>query len=293
MANPPTRLGLVCQISSGEVRFRTITRTRLHQLGPAEQEAALLSIYRDNIDSLGRAFRFCEEARIPLFRLSSDLFPFADTDAGAGLLVGLSDDLARLGRQAGGLRLVMHPDQYVVLSSVEPRVVDNARKVLGMHGLVLDLLGQPRSPFAAIIIHGGKGGRGEALAREVRRLPEPVRSRLVMENDERAYGAGEILSVCGEAGVPMVFDAHHHVIHDRLESYDDPAVAAALGAAAETWPDPSWQLVHISNGRSRFHDMAHSDFISQMPACYRRAPWIEVEAKAKDQAIARLRAAGW
>lgn len=293
MTQGQSKLGLVCQTASAEVRFRTITRTRLHQLAPTDQAAALLSIYRDNVDGLGRAFRFCARARIPLMRLSSDLFPFADTDAGAALLTGLSGDLAQLGAQAGGLRLVMHPDQYVVLSSVEPRVVDNARKVLGMHGLILDLLGQPRSPWAAIIIHGGKGGRAAALAHEVRRLPEPVRSRLVLENDERAYGADEILAACKDAGVPMVFDAHHHVIHDHLGSYDDPWVAASLQAAAATWPDPSWQLVHISNGRTRFHDMAHSDFISNMPACYRQAPWIEVEAKAKDEAISRLHAMGW
>jgi UV DNA damage endonuclease len=157
----------------------------------------------------------------------------------------------------------------------------------------LHQLGQPRSPWAAITIHGGKGGRAAALAHEVRRLPDLVRSRLVLENDERAYGADEILAACKDAGVPMVFDAHHHVIHDRLDSYDDPTVAASLQAAAGTWPDPSWQLVHISNGRTRFHDMAHSDFISVMPACYRQAPWIEVEAKAKDEAISRLHAMGW
>jgi UV DNA damage endonuclease len=87
----------------------------------------------------------------------------------------------------------------------------------------------------------------------------------------------------------MVFDAHHHVIHEGLDSYDDPSVAEILAAARTTWLDPEWQLVHISNGRTAFNDRHHSDLITVMPSSYRNAPWIEVEAKLKEEAIAKLR----
>jgi len=60
-------------------------------------------------------------------------------------------------------------------------------------------------------------------------------------------------------------------------------------AAATTWPDPSWQLCHISNGRDGFNDRRHSDEITVMPSAFARVPWIEIEAKAKEQAILRLR----
>ena len=191
------------------------------------------------------------------------------------------------------LRLVMHPDQYVVLSSDHDHVVENARRVLMMHGLIMDLLAQPRSPWAAIIIHGGKGDRSPALAKQIKLLPDAVRTRLVLENDERAYSAAEIHDICQQSGVPMVFDAHHHVIHEGLASYEDPSVKKWLRAAARTWPDAAWQLTHISNGREAFGDMRHSDLISVMPSCYRQAPWIEVEAKAKEEAIFQLRQLGW
>lgn len=276
-----------------EVRFRTVTRTQLCKFKKTAQRKLLRELYHDNAARLGRGFAFCKENGIPLFRMSSDLFPFSDTSLGEAVLRAMKDELSALGKRAEGLRLVMHPDQYVVLSSDRPEVVENARRVLTMHALVMDLLGQPRSPWAALIIHGGKGDRCAQLAQQVRRLPVAVRSRLVLENDERAYSADAIRSVCAECEVPMVFDAHHHVIHERLQSYDDPSVAAALRRAAATWPDPQWQLTHISNGRQGFSDMSHSDFITTMPSCYRDAPWIEVEAKAKDQAIARLREMGW
>ena len=276
-----------------EVRFRTVTRTHLHKFALDEQKQRLRELYRDNAERLRRGFDFCRAHGISLFRMSSDLFPFSDTDLGAAVLDELSGELGHLGEAARGLRLVMHPDQYVVLSSDRPEVVDNARRVLQMHATILDLLGQPRSPWASIIIHGGKGDRGAALAAQVRRLPEAVRSRLVLENDERAYGAAAILKVCKDSDVPMVFDAHHHIVHERLTSYEHRSVQQVLGQARRTWPDPQWQLTHISNGRESFGDLRHSDFIATMPTCYREAPWIEVEAKAKDQAIARLRELGW
>ena len=60
-------------------------------------------------------------------------------------------------------------------------------------------------------------------------------------------------------------------------------------AARETWANPEWQLVHISNGEQAFNDRKHSELITDMPSVYREAPWIEIEAKRKEEAIAHLR----
>ena len=87
----------------------------------------------------------------------------------------------------------------------------------------------------------------------------------------------------------MVFDAHHHVVHEKLQNYEDPSIAKMLRAARETWRVPEWQLVHISNGREFFNDRHHSDLIAVMPSAYRNAPWIEVEAKLKELAIEKLK----
>ena len=87
----------------------------------------------------------------------------------------------------------------------------------------------------------------------------------------------------------MVFDAHHHVIHEKLDTYEDPSVPEILAAARSTWSLPEWQIVHISNGREAFGDPHHSDLITVMPTSYRNAPWIEVEAKLKEQAIDKLK----
>ena len=87
----------------------------------------------------------------------------------------------------------------------------------------------------------------------------------------------------------MVFDAHHHIVHEKLDSYDDPSVAHMLEKARETWAVPGHQLVHISTGRAGFNDRQQADLIDTMPASYAGAPWIEIEAKSKEEAIQGLR----
>ncbi|MGB3264807.1 MAG: UV DNA damage repair endonuclease UvsE [Microcoleus sp.] len=285
-------LGLVCITTSDAVRFRTVTRKRLLQLAETEQEKVLRELYADNLKRLDKAIDFCCANNIRLYRMTSALFPFADTDLGETVLHSMAEELRNTGDRAISLniRLVLHPDQFVVLSSDKPDVVKNSIKILATHALILDMLGQPRSPYALMNIHGGKGDRTSQLTSVIRDLPESIRSRLTFENDEYAYSSSELLEVCLETAVPMVFDAHHHVIHEHLESYDDPSVAEMLAAARTTWSVPELQLVHISNGKEFFADPRHSDLITEMPECYYQAPWIEVEAKFKELAIEKLRA---
>jgi UV DNA damage endonuclease len=289
-SNTP-QLGLVCITASNEVRYRTVTRKRLLQLSDIEQAEVLRNLYADNLKRLNLAIDFCLNNQLRLYRITSNLFPFADTELGENILNEFNEDLLKTGERAlnAGIRVVVHPDQFVVLSSDRPDVVTNSIKILEMHAMILDKLGQPRSPWAIMEIHGGKSDRTQQLVEVIRNLPEAVRSRLALENDEYAYSAEEILAVCRQAGVPMVFDAHHHVIHEGLDSYEHPSVAQMLAAAATTWPEKDWQLVHISNGREAFNDRNHSDLITQMPSSYYNAPWIEVEAKLKEEAIAKLR----
>ena len=284
-------LGLVCITVSKDIRYRTVTRTRLHAQSPDAQNKILEDIYRDNLQTLDGAMRYCAQHGISLYRLPSSIFPFADTPEGLSILQTLATSLARTGKRAleAGIRLVMHPDQFVVLSSDSPDVVANSIKILQMHADIMDLLAQPRSPWALLEIHGGKANRADALVKCIATLPDAIRCRLGLENDEYSYSAAEIHEICLRSGVPMVFDAHHHIVHEDLPSYDHPSVEEMLLKARATWANPAHQLVHISNGRSGFNDRQHADLIDTMPGCYAAAPWIEIEAKSKEEAIDGLR----
>jgi UV DNA damage endonuclease len=283
-------LGLVCITVSKDIRYRTITRTRLLAAAPDAQRQLLDAIYRDNIQTFDNALRYCEREGIRLYRIPSSIFPFFDEDIGREVLAPLAVALGKSGARATaqGIRLVMHPDQFVVLSSDSPNVVANSIKILQMHADIMDLLQQPRSPWALLEIHGGKSNRSDQLVAVIATLPDAIRSRLGLENDEYSYSAAAIFDICQRSGLSMVLDAHHHIVHEKLASYDDPSVAEMLARARTTWADPAHQLVHISNGRESFNDRQHADLIDTMPASYREAPWIEVEAKSKEEAIAKL-----
>jgi len=284
--------GLVCITRGDEVRFRTLTRTRYLALEETERFGKLEELYRHNLQVLFRALDFCSAHDIFLYRMSANLFPLSDWEDGVGraVLNELVQEMAAFGPAAerAGIRVVIHPEQFVVLNSLRPEVVENSVKLLKHHAFLFDRFGLPRSSWAATNIHGGKGGRPAELVATIRSLPAGVRSRLTLENDERAYGAREILEVCEQAGVPMVFDAHHHVVKESLADFEDESVLAFTRLARQTWQPPEWQMVHLSNGKEGPQDSRHHDFIRSVPSAFDEVAWVEVEAKAKEEAIAAL-----
>ena len=74
------QLGLVCITSSDAVRYRTTTRKQLLLLPELQQAEKLRQLYQQNIAVLNRALDFCNAQGIRLYRISSDIFPFADTE---------------------------------------------------------------------------------------------------------------------------------------------------------------------------------------------------------------------
>lgn len=286
-----SNLGLVCITNSEEVRYKTVTRKRLLSFDEPTQKEMLRALYQENVVRVNKAIDYCAANEINLYRLTSGLFPFSDEPIGAEILEEFAGQLSIAGRKAiaNNLRIVMHPDQFVVLSSDSDSVVENSVKILKMHAKTLDLLEQPRSEWATMNIHGGKGDRIDKLVASVEKLPDEIRFRIAFENDEHAYSSAQILEVCRRASVPFVFDAHHHICREKLEDYNDQSVTETFWAARETWKNSDWQLVHISNGRDRFQDRAHHDLIFTMPEVFRYAKWIEVEAKHKEIAIAKLK----
>ncbi|MDB5326945.1 MAG: damage endonuclease UvsE [Phycisphaerales bacterium] len=289
---PLPELGLVCLSSDEQCRFRTITRTRYLSLPQEQRDKDLHAIYWDNIQRLHWTLGYCARRNIRLYRATSALFPMSDEPAGDATLRSMAASLSSIGRRAKqlGIRVVLHPDQFVVLNSESEKTRAVSRLILDKHALAFDLMGLPQTAWSLMNIHGGKAGRGDELVNVIKDLPPNVRQRLTLENDEYSFGAEEIHDICRRAGVPMLFDCHHHVIKENLDSYDHPSVARYTRLARDTWPDPQWQVVHVSNGETAFLDRYHSQQITMIPKAFRDVPWIEVEARGKEVAIAGLRA---
>src|SRR5690606_30377821 len=116
--------------------------------GPDRGPGELLGVYEANLETLGRVPRYCRELGTRLYRMPSFIFPFADQQIGIELLQRLGERLAAVGQQFReyDIRVVMHPDQFVVLNSDSASVVANSVTVLEMHGRILDALGWPADP---------------------------------------------------------------------------------------------------------------------------------------------------
>ena len=192
------------------------------------------------------------------------------------------------------LRITSHPGPFNVLTSPHPHVVDNCVNDLTMHGDVFDMLGLTRTPYNKINIHigGAYGDKPAAMKRfceNFNLLPESVKSRLTVENDDKAsmYSVKDLYhEVYNVIGVPIVFDYHHHKFCDGGLGEQE-----ALELAISTWPEGITPATHYSESRREeqgddtIRVQAHSDYIYDKIDTYGNDIDIMVEAKRKELAV--------
>jgi len=189
-----------------------------------------------NLRCLETMLHFNVEHGIQFFRITSDLIPFAshpEIEPPWRHLYARSLADAGLTIRQLGIRVDMHPGQYTVLNSPDEKVVKNAMRDLIYHVGVLDEMGLDATAKVQIHLGGVYGDREASLARFVARarlLPETIRRRLVIENDERSYGLADCLRVAEAVRLPVLLDVYHHSLKDAGES-----LATAVAAAAATW----------------------------------------------------------
>ena len=193
-----------------------------------------------------------------------------------------------------GIRLTSHPGPFNVLTSPHEHVVENCIKDLSDHADVFDMLGQSRTPYNKINIHiggayGDKPKSMERFCKNFERLPEKVKSRLTLENDDKQsmYSVKELYNgIYNNIRVPIVFDYHHHRFCDGGLSEQE-----ALELALSTWPEGIKPVVHYSESRSTeqldesIRPQAHSDYVYDYIDNYGHDFDIMIEAKHKELAV--------
>ncbi len=292
------RFGLCCLFKNEPVSFRTTTAKALSALERSEQLHKLSGICLHNAASLLAALNVCNRLEIGSFRIMSPLFPrmthpevgyrLEDLPDGAAIraMLQVCRDVAR----DSDIRLSFHPDQFVVISSPHPAVVANSVGELVYQAELAEMVGAE-----VINIHAGGvyGDKRAALARFCQvfpQLPAGVRNRLTLENDDISYTPRDLLPVCDELAIPLVYDVHHHRCNPDGLSVDE-----ATQLAGETWKRTGReQYCHISspkNGWGGGDPKPHADYIdpADIPDCWLgREMTVDVEAKAKELAVVRL-----
>ena len=290
------RLGLCCLFRDEPIRFRTTTATAVSRMKRPDALAKLSGLCLANADALLLALRYCADHGIGCFRVNSQILPLKTHPTCGYEIAELpdGDEIVRRFKACGrfakshSLRTCFHPDQFVVLNSPRPEVVESSIRELEYQATVAAWIGAD-----VINIHAGGayGDKQKALAAFVGnlgRLSAKVRTRLTVENDDRIFTPADLLPVCRATGIPLVYDVHHHRCNP-----DGMSIEQATRKAARTWSrEPLFHLSSPIEGWGGPNPMRHHDFIdvADFPACWRgKAITVEVEAKAKEVAVAKLR----
>ncbi len=274
---------------------------------------------RVSIGYLHDIFDYLDDVAIRIYRISSGVAPYVthpDLPRFWGQLEECRDELAELGAKARryDLRLSTHPGQFTLLNAVEEPIYRASLRDLEYHTGLLDALGSP--PEHKVITHVGGlyGDREAALARfaeRYERLPERVKARLVLENDEKLFALPDVLWIHQRVGIPIVWDWLHHAANNPAGIPAEEAVRLATA----TWPAGQQPKIHYSSQRREPAEVVrkdrktgerivsrvkprvgqHADHIdagefAAFLASARDIPFdVMLEAKEKDKAVLRLR----
>ena len=212
-----------------------------------------------SLELLDRVLDYLKAKRIDMYRMSSDIAPYAthpDMPQFHRMVEESDAELKAFGAKARAqdLRLSFHPSQYVVINGPDPKLTAKSVWDLSSQAEMLDRM--ELGPEAVMVIHVGGVYDDRELSRErwVRTwetLPEPVRRRMVLENDDIRFDAYDVLWIHARTGVKCVFDYQHHWCLN-LHRLD---MAETLRRFLKTWPDGVRPKMHFSSPRTELREV--------------------------------------
>ncbi|WP_375390610.1 UV DNA damage repair endonuclease UvsE [uncultured Sphingomonas sp.] len=244
----PLRLGFPVKIM-GRPDLKT-QDTRRWQKGPH---------LKCSLELLDRVLDYLAKERLDMYRLSSDIAPYAthpDLPQFHNMVADSDAELGAFGAKARALdiRLSFHPSQYVLLNSPDPELTRKSIWDLASQAEMLDRMEQ--GPEAVLVTHVGGvyDDREASRARWIdgwNRCPEHVRARLVLENDDIRFSAADVLWIHERTGVRCVFDYQHMwcLNPERLDMRE------TLERILATWPAGVRPKIHFSSPRTELREL--------------------------------------
>lgn len=293
MDSTPLHIGYACINLSLQANKITTNRGMVKKTFTEKGIAYASELALKNVRDLLTIVDWNLEHGFQLFRISSDLFPWASEYRIATLpdFAEIRETLEEIG--ARPIRLTMHPGPFNQLAG-QGKVLENTIKDLEYQSDVFDLMGLEPSHWNKINIHAGGtyGDKAATLARFAKNfslLSENLRARLTVENDDRPslYTVTDLVSLYGAIGTPIVFDYFHHSLNPGSQTEEE-----AFLTAYDTWDVRP--VFHYSDSRQEYEDPkarreAHADWLYSAVNTYGREVDIVFESKMKELSILRLR----
>ena len=246
--------------SSSTVTFSNYNKIIL----PNKKLEKLKSVAASNLKDLETIIRYNIENNIHFYRITSALIPLVThPEVGYwGHREFLRKDFEYVGKLINDskMRVDTHPDEFNVINSINPKVVENTK---------INLLRQAewfedfKYELGKMVIHvgGATNGKEAAFERFITNFitfPNEVKSKIIIENDDKTYTAQETLNLCNELNLPMVLDFHHHNCNNNNENIYELIPKIFLTWKNEKLPPK----IHFSSPRDHEKDRKHSDFIN-------------------------------
>ncbi|NIR87708.1 UV DNA damage repair endonuclease UvsE [Candidatus Bathyarchaeota archaeon] len=201
-------------------------------------EERLIETVNNNLSCLIEMLKFNLKHNLLFFRITSELVPFASHPV---CQFNWQEHFKNRFRAIGdfiksyGIRISMHPDQFVLINSVDKRVLRNSLRELAYHAEVLDLMDLDASTKIQIHVGGVYGDKQKSMKRFVERferLDEIIKRRLVIENDDKRYRLEDCLKINAETEIPLLFDVFHHEVNNSGETTRE-----AFELSIKTWKE--------------------------------------------------------
>lgn len=258
----------------------------------------LKEVTYSNIVDLEKILNYNIENNIHFYRITSNLIPLAThPEVMWDYLKYFKDDFEHIGNiiKSNNMRIDTHPNHFNVINTDRDIVFENTVKTLSFQADFFDYINYDKGKM---VIHMGgvRGGKDKAIKRfmdNFKLLPQKVRSKLILENDDKIFTALDVLSVCKQLNIPMVLDIHHHNCNNNGEKIDEMLIEIF-----NTWENEKLPpKVHFSTPREFKNDKKHSDyidakqfleFIKSAKKYANRDFDIMIEAKKKDLALIDL-----
>ncbi|WP_133014628.1 UV DNA damage repair endonuclease UvsE [Clostridium cuniculi] len=246
--------------SSSTVTFSNYNKITL----PEKKLEKLRSVAASNLRDLETLIRYNIDNNIHFYRITSALIPLVThPEVGYwGHREFLKKDFEYVGKLINDskMRVDTHPDEFNVINSINPKVVENTK---------INLLRQAewfedfKYDLGKMVIHigGATNGKKAGLERFITNFatfPYEVKSKIIIENDDKTYTAQETLNLCNELNLPMVLDVHHHNCNNNGENIYELIPKIFLTWKKEKLPPK----LHFSSPRDGEKDRKHSDFIN-------------------------------
>ncbi|MEN8076711.1 UV DNA damage repair endonuclease UvsE [Clostridioides difficile] len=246
--------------SSSTVTFTNYSKISL----PEKKLEKLKSVAASNLKDLETIIKYNIENNIHFYRITSALIPLVThPEVGDwGHRKFLRKDFEYVGKliNNSNMRVDTHPDEFNVINSINPKVVENTKINLLRQAEWFDDFNYN---LGKMVIHVGGATNGkeagiERFITNFKTFPEEVKSKLIIENDDKTYTAKETLLLCNELKTPMVLDIHHHNCNNK-----DDNIYNLIPDIFATWKDQKLPpKLHFSSPRDGEKDRKHSDFIN-------------------------------